>query len=403
MKSFHVARAMIFGAWVCWLSGLQVAHAGNDTGNGGNSIVCLDAQGKIRSAELLDLYEARVMRGIVPNLGSLSVSYPEKVEMALKRLERLSPLRAAKYRGWIADFERDSLFLPGVTLVEVPDSDHIVVPDGCKRMQLIVQKAPSFPEDKRFTISKDIWDYLDNDNRAAAVLHEAIYREGFEENHHANSVASRYFNSIIVSERISAMTLEAFAKVLVSLPMTDLGLPGYGVDGVLKPVVGRFWGVTDSEGSLLHPRFKELPITYYPGGSAARTAWLSGAQESVNLGSGPSSNRYALRFSGEKLVQAGFFAEGALQEIYLRHEGFYSWREPATSVRFVEGDSLVIFDAQGFLASIRAYRPRETGRVTLKSGRQATLEYTEDGSPGTLYFNPDGSYARSTGKVSWWP
>ena len=48
----------------------MLGFAGDERGNGGDAVVCRDQVGKITKVELLDYYEARVMRNIQIDLGS---------------------------------------------------------------------------------------------------------------------------------------------------------------------------------------------------------------------------------------------------------------------------------------------------------------------------------------------
>jgi hypothetical protein len=385
---------------LCFLGLSPLVYAGNDTGNGGNSVVCQNSDGTVRFAELLDLYEARVMHGILPDLGALSIPYQQKVEDALGRLERLSPLRVAKYRNWISEFERDSLLLPGVTLIEVPDSDHVALPSGCKRMQLIVQKAPQFPEDKRYTISKDIWDHLDNDSRAAAVLHEVVYREGFEENHHTNSVAARYFNSILLSKRLGTMTIQEFVSLLTALPFTDLGIRRYGVSDAFRAVTGIFISKSFGLGKPKRFEFSALPLTFSAGGTAVESVWIvnpsyDGDQALRDLGRGYMISAFGSPFRAELHPDSG------LKGVYLER-GI----ELSKGKWFEARNVIVRFNAEGRLATISPLPSGLGSRIVVDDGEVKVLHIcgpTADQPAGTASFKPDGSLAKVTGHHTWGP
>ena len=47
---------------------VPAAHAGQEVGNGGNVVVCRDANQKITTVELLDYYEARTELGLAIDL-----------------------------------------------------------------------------------------------------------------------------------------------------------------------------------------------------------------------------------------------------------------------------------------------------------------------------------------------
>lgn len=83
------------------------SHASKEGGNGGGAIVCTAGGtpgGDIISAEVLDLFEARAIRGLQSDLGDPKEDYSLKIERVLKALERVSPIRAKKYRDLYKTF-----------------------------------------------------------------------------------------------------------------------------------------------------------------------------------------------------------------------------------------------------------------------------------------------------------
>jgi hypothetical protein len=189
------------------------ANGGQEVGNGGDAVVCRDAGGAVTSAELLDYYEARELRGIIKDLGPPDLAIDAKVALVLDRVARLSPKRAAHYRHQAGEFMSEARFLSGVDLVEVPDSDHLAFPHGCRVEQLAIQKQPEFAEDKRYTINQDIWDKLDGDSRAGLILHEIIYREAFEQGA-TDSVGARYLHSRLAEASGATLTQPEFVSIL---------------------------------------------------------------------------------------------------------------------------------------------------------------------------------------------
>lgn len=63
---------------------ISKAHAGvgNETGNGGDSVVCRDSKGALISAEFFDIYEGRSLRGQKVDLGPASLAVGQKVALA---------------------------------------------------------------------------------------------------------------------------------------------------------------------------------------------------------------------------------------------------------------------------------------------------------------------------------
>jgi hypothetical protein len=199
---------------------------GSSAGNGGNTIVCLDGNGQIKSVELLDFYEARVKRGITPDLGDDSLSVDEKVSLAISRLAAIDiPLGKYIMPGAVANFKKESVFLPGIRLVTVDDSDHLFVPAGCQQEQTALQKTPEFPGDKLFNIDQDLWNHMDSNNRAGLILHEVFYHLALNEGNPENSVPVRFFVSSISSA--ASISPSEFVVVLRSLKFPEVTLDGH--------------------------------------------------------------------------------------------------------------------------------------------------------------------------------
>jgi hypothetical protein len=192
---------------------IGVAKAGNENGNGGDAVVCRNAKQEIISAELLDYYEARVMRGITIELNTSGYGY--KILMALDRIKNLAPLRYARYRELADKFSSEAKWIPGIALVDIPDSQETFIPRGCAVEQVAVQARPRFPEDSYYTISKDIWDKMDDTSKAGLILHEIIYREALAQTQpHTNSIYVRYFNSYISSKKLAGLNVGQYFGVL---------------------------------------------------------------------------------------------------------------------------------------------------------------------------------------------
>lgn len=196
---------------------------GDSKGNGGDVIVCQKGKAPV---EVLDVFEARVMRGFQLELGGPGVSLEEKLNILINRLEAYSPGRASRYREWGDSFLSEAQFFRGMNFGDVEDSDHILIPSNCKLKQIIIQQKVDFPEDRRYMVNEDLWDQLDNDNKAALVLHELIYRELQSE----TSVNVRYFNSFLFSNEISRLTHDEFKKLLERVGPMSLLVQGVVVD-----------------------------------------------------------------------------------------------------------------------------------------------------------------------------
>jgi hypothetical protein len=189
------------------------AHAEGVVGNGGDVVYC---PGRPTPVEMLDVYEARVIRGIKIDMGASMLTAEQKADLAFSRLGTLSPVRSQNYRQWLKEFESEALYVANADLVGIPDSQHIVIPVGCQIKQLVIQNTPKFPGDKRYTICKDLWDQMDTDNRAAMIIHEVIYREAIEVGV-LNSIGSRYLAGALMVDRLKAMFFADFVPILRNL------------------------------------------------------------------------------------------------------------------------------------------------------------------------------------------
>lgn len=271
------ALALFLGANLC--------VAGGEAGNGGDALVCRDKDNQITSVEFFDVYEARELRKMIPDLGDPKLSPTEKVESMLKSIEGISPTRAALYRKWLSTFFAEAKFLVGKTLEDIPDAGPIFYPKECGIEQLIVFREPLFPEDgsEKYLINKDLWDHLDNDNIAVAISHELVYREFTTIVNHPNSVRARYFNSFLFSRKLGMADYKDFTQIHVR------SQAGYiDIHGVLAQI-----NLLDKKYSpysvSTEGKFKAVPVKFHSDGrlySAYVLNWdyvLGTAQENLSL------------------------------------------------------------------------------------------------------------------------
>jgi hypothetical protein len=142
------------------------ARAGGVDGGGGKSIVCRETSGAIKSAEVLDLYEGRVMFGL--NITETG----EPMDTQINRALNLIP---ASSRGLIEVYAKQvqkylKLTPAGTQLLPIDDSFEVVVPTGCS-----AEQTANYYNDKLILVSSDIWNSLTETGKAALILHEAVY------------------------------------------------------------------------------------------------------------------------------------------------------------------------------------------------------------------------------------
>ncbi len=177
-----------------------------DKGNGGDAVVCRDAEGKVLSAELLDYYEGRTKRDILassrieeePREYLKEVS--AKIESWDKRYEGALMAETTFLQSAIEEHlksgemrVRDVIFTND-TLEDIPDSLHLTFPKGCKVEQLAIRQEKIFSQDPVYTINAEILSHLSERDVVGLVLHESIYKFFAQNLSHENSVNARYLN-----------------------------------------------------------------------------------------------------------------------------------------------------------------------------------------------------------------
>lgn len=177
-------------------------------GNGGNVVICENAQGEVTKAEVLDLFEGHAVYGLNYNEDATPA-----LLQALKYSDTLSyagsPVSAKNLSADVRDIYNGLKFLPtGVGLESIPDSGHFITPKGCRVVQTI-----NYRDWKNIFVDVDVWNVLSETQKAALLLHEAIYayyREGnFEINDEMTSTRAR----LAVATLFSGKKAEATDKI----------------------------------------------------------------------------------------------------------------------------------------------------------------------------------------------
>jgi|GEM_PF-6295316 len=201
-------------------------HEGGRVGNGGGLVVCRNVDQSIRSVELLDYYEARTQRNFHLELSTLSGDWKARTKQLIDRLQRLSPLRQHVYREWLERFDGEVKFLKDVQFSTIPDSGYIAVPKGCEFEQGVIQTAPRFAGDKRYFVNDELWQAMDDSQRAGLLLHEFLYREAMGYGQE-DSISVQYLSGYIADENFKNVTLEDWIRTLqqARYEMTDYPFP----------------------------------------------------------------------------------------------------------------------------------------------------------------------------------
>ncbi|MCB0341057.1 MAG: hypothetical protein H6626_12090 [Pseudobdellovibrionaceae bacterium] len=212
----------------CLISTTTMA-GGRLVGNGGDIVVCENSKNEVERIEVLDHYEAKTLRGQTVNLGDSNVSVREKIDIATQRMARLAPEHAQRYENWAEDFLTEAQFLDDVDLVDIPDSQHSILPKNCRIQQIINQASVLLPRQKRYTIDNYWWQQLNNTQKAGLILHEVVYRDTLSQGQE-NSLSARWLSSLMASENLETMPLREFVGLMQQLEFTALQIQNVLVD-----------------------------------------------------------------------------------------------------------------------------------------------------------------------------
>ena len=167
MKFFiQLAVLILFGA---------TAHAGPGSDGGDKAIVCR-RNGKIVKAETLDLFEARNLYNLKPMPIRKLATVDEIVSAVEKKLEHSIENPQLELFPEINKVRiLMHLVRPEAVLNDVDDAGSVSAPSklgkNCQREQLA-----NYTSEQDLFVNQEIWNQLDNKNKAALILHEGIYK-----------------------------------------------------------------------------------------------------------------------------------------------------------------------------------------------------------------------------------
>lgn len=214
MKTFFVLAVLLIS---------QFAMANIDRkGNGGDAIICADKTYLYDYYELLELYN-------VPPFFGFGMTFEEKFKYLISRIDRVDPSRAEKYKKWYDEFWAETRQLYGRSLVDIPDTGAGWYPAGCRLVQTIIQIVPQTPQEKRYTVDMDTWNLLDDDSKLGFYIHEFILRDAIISGHE-NSVATRNYHSVLVSQTSLPTDLYSYIAMLRELGFKFYEFRGFPLD-----------------------------------------------------------------------------------------------------------------------------------------------------------------------------
>jgi hypothetical protein len=148
----------------------SLVHAGEGgtvTGNGGDVIVCGD------KVQMLDVYEGMTLRNLHLDLDG--PDFKSKVDFAIRRIMKVDPWRGRVLWQLNSEFLSEVKFVRNVDLRDIEDSNQPFLPKGCKQEQIAIQNIKVTWADPTYIINEDLWDKLDENNKAVLVIHEIVF------------------------------------------------------------------------------------------------------------------------------------------------------------------------------------------------------------------------------------
>jgi hypothetical protein len=200
------------------------AASGGEGGNGGEVVACRDSIGNLKSVEILDSFEGRVLRGMVADLGSSTLTLDQKIQLVIQRLRVTNPTRFALYQKWAENFFTGVTWVDA-TLPATNDIDPSIFPQGCAIEQIAIQDnnrldVTAYARGPSLRVNRSLWQSLSSDQQAILVLHEIIYHEALSDRVRS-AEPIRYLNQILFSNRLNSLSLKDYAQVLSTAGLSE--------------------------------------------------------------------------------------------------------------------------------------------------------------------------------------
>lgn len=265
--------------WILLLvvSGLMGATtwAGDFKGNGGSSVACPG-----QALQILDFFEMKVPL----QLGPPDLNFSAKAQIYLKRVATFSAARAALYLVGFQKFEEEAVFLNGIPIDTIPDTD-FVPPPGCDLVQVINQNPALLPPGKHYLVDLNQWQKLSAEQQLGLIFHELLYRESTAK----TSKAVRELNALIASGEILRRSAPQIVGLLKAAELPWAELQGMIFD-LNKPFAFDARGVLRSAVPMMHSVFKKTEgtldlradaVEFYENGAPQKLRFFGGFKYQV--------------------------------------------------------------------------------------------------------------------------
>lgn len=142
--------------------------------------------------------------------------YQEKADDMINRIAIADQDRAKKYRTWLSTWRDDIEWQPGLDTQQPNDQGAMKLPlKLCRLRVAIVQTHRSKSEFLKYWINPFVWHNLDENQKAALVVHELLYRDLIENSADDTSLNSNFIRQ--VNLRVHTLNSPQDAEALKAL------------------------------------------------------------------------------------------------------------------------------------------------------------------------------------------
>lgn len=149
----------------------NIAISSTRVGNGGGALVCKNPNGDT-TVTLLDLYEATERYGL--KLSQLTGTVDQQMAAIYGKIFKTTIIDFGfgdVVKTIADDFKTNVKFIPADRKLQlIDDANYLMLPINCERQQLAI-----FDDLGNIYIDTNLYNKLDNTNKAALFIHEAIY------------------------------------------------------------------------------------------------------------------------------------------------------------------------------------------------------------------------------------
>ena len=197
--------------------------ASQRVGNGGFLAICRDGQDV--TYNLLDYLDGEFR---FAQFGKVDLGPPtdhvEHVRFVFERLAKFDPIRSAEYLAELDKFfEPNNLRFLAATypLPVAADIGVDMIPSNCETKQIAANTIPFQPEEPKFWIKEELWDKLDEVNKAGLIIHEIVYNDALIRGHETSEYA-RYYTFLISSEKFADLSQAVYDQKLLDIYLGEV-------------------------------------------------------------------------------------------------------------------------------------------------------------------------------------